>query len=375
MSKKILFFAALALLIVVFAGTDVLAAVERPERPERPEREVRVVSNTAREVERAVSLGCAVLREVKNLRSLKCPKGVAEILSLKEDVRVFAQDSGANTQIGANAVQAGGNTGAGSKIAVLDTGYNSNHPELSTSFLGGKDFVNNDDDPLDDNGHGSHVAGIITADGVDPKARGVAPDAGIVAGKVLDLNGAGYFSDVVVAIYWAVDNFEVDAINLSLGTSYPYTYKKGYCDNILPEMTAAIKYARDNGVVVVAAAGNNGTRGVSIPGCISYSTTVGAVDSKDRVASFSGRGNAVDISAPGVSIFSSLLGNSYASWSGTSMATPMVSGVVALVKSAHDAYSPSQIESALFGTAKDLGKRGKDIDYGYGRINAAGAVK
>ena len=403
MSKKILFLISFSFLVIIFAGTNALAAVERLERPERPEREGRVVSNKAEETIQAVSLGCVVLKEVKTLRALRCPKEVAENLSLNEDVRVFALDDEKNRavrisrskttnasvgplqQIGADIVQASGNTGNSRKVAVLDTGYNYFHPELISSFLEGWDFVNNDNDPFDDNGHGSHVAGIITADGVDPKAKGVAPDAGVIAGKVLDQDGAGYFSDVVAAIYWVIDgpdgiygnadDFGVDVINLSLGTSPPYTYKNGYCDNVLPDLTTAIKYAKDKGVVVATAAGNSGSSGVSIPGCISYSTTVGAVNKYDKVASFSGRGNAVDISAPGVSIFSSILNNSYATWSGTSMATPMVSGVVALIKSAHSAYTSSQVENALFNTAKDLGKRGKDTSYGYGRVNATPAVK
>jgi subtilisin family serine protease len=280
-------------------------------------------------------------------------------------------------------VQASGNTGSGRKVVVLDTGYNYNHPELSSSYLGGKDFVNDDDDPADDNGHGSHVAGLITADGVDPKAKGVAPAAEIIAGKVLAANGGGYFSDVVAAIYWAVDgpdgiagtedDFNADAISMSLGTSQPYTYK-GFCDSVLPDLTNAIKYARDRGVIVVVAAGNSGSSGVSIPGCISYSTTVGAVDSKDKVTTWSGKGSALDITAPGVSLYSCWLGSDYKTASGTSMATPVVSGTVALIKSAHPEYSVSQIEDALFKTAKDLGKAGKDTSYGWGRVDAYGAV-
>ena len=393
MFKKILVpnLPVILMIVLLFSANSALAVerLEKPDRPERPERdareETRVISRNKIEIQKAISLGCVALKEVKTLNVLKCPKGVSDDLSLEEDIQVFAADSGANTQIGASTVSTSGNTGAGRKIVVLDTGYNYNHPELSSSYLGGKDFVNNDSDPFDDNGHGSHVAGIITADGIDPKAKGVAPDAGILAGKVLDTNGSGYFSDIVSAIYWAVDgpdgvydsadDFKAEAISLSLGTSYPYTYKRSYCNNVLPELTTAIKYAYDKGVVVVVAAGNEGTRGVSIPGCISYSTTVGAVDKSDRVASFSGRGSAVDISAPGVNIFSSLLNSSYASWNGTSMATPMVSGVVALIKSAHSTFTSSQIETALFNTTKDLGRRGKDTDFGFGRVNAVGAVK
>ncbi len=358
----------------------------------------RVIARSPEEISEALSFGCTIASETKTLKSLNCPKEVAESLSLQEDVKVFALDfknefanrffinsESSNSQIGANIVHIDGNTGVGRRVAVLDTGYNYLHPELSSSYLGGKDFVNDDEDPVDDNGHGSHVAGIITSDGiVDSKSKGVAPDAKILVGKVLDKNGGGYFSDVVAGIYWAVDgadltygtqdDFGVDAINLSLGTGYPYLYGK-FCDNVLPDLTNAIKYAVSKNVAVVSASGNSGNSGVSIPGCISYATTVGAVNNKDRVANFSGRGDAVDISAPGVSIYSTILGISYASWSGTSMATPMIAGVVALIKSAHPDYTQSQVENNLFTTAKDLGRIGKDKDYGWGRVRADQAVK
>ena len=344
---------------------------------------VRVIAHTDKEISDAEAKDCKVVRNAKTLKALVCSKDAASELGLEEDIQVFAVDSGANTQINADTVQSSGNTGIGRKVAILDTGYNYNHTELILSYLGGKDFVNGDNDPFDDNGHGSHVAGIITADGATAKAKGVAPDAGVIAGKVLDASGSGFFSDVVAAIYWAVDgpdgkpntadDFKADAISMSLGTRPPYTYQ-GFCDDVLPDLTNAIKYAVKRNVAVVAAAGNSGGGGVSIPGCISYSTTVGAVDSSDVIASFSGRGKAVDISAPGVSIYSSWLGSSYATASGTSMATPMVAGTVALIKYAHPTYSVSQVQNALFKTAKDLGRRGKDTSYGYGRVDASGAV-
>ncbi|MBI2550334.1 S8 family serine peptidase [Candidatus Woesearchaeota archaeon] len=357
----------------------------------------RVIAHTDKEVSDAVEKGCKVVREARTLKALICSESVASSLGLQEDIKVFAMDSGANTQIRADLVQSSSNNGEGRKVVVLDTGYNYNHQELNSSYLGGKDFVNDDNDPFDDNGHGSHVAGIITADGVDAKAKGVAPAAGVIAGKVLSASGSGFFSDVVAAIYWAVDgedgvagnvcttdnstgetictndDFNADAISMSLGTSQPYTYK-GFCDTVLPDLTNAIKYARDRNVIVVVAAGNSGGAGVSIPGCISYSTTVGAVDSKDKIATWSGKGSAVDISAPGVNIFSSWLNNEYKTASGTSMATPMVSGTVALVKLAHPEYTVDQLEQSLFKTAKDLGKAGKDTSYGWGRVDAYGAV-
>ncbi len=362
----------------------------------------RVVSYSKNEVSNAFDLGCKFLKEtktkVKTVQVLDCPESAVESLSLIEDVQVFAmRENGgesnrsqvgsaslsANTQIGATIVHNNGNTGVGRKIAVLDTGYNYLHPELSSSYFGGKDFVNNDDDPMDDNGHGSHVSGIITGDGVDSNAKGVAPGALIVAGKVLDQNGSGFFSDIIAGIYWAVDgpdgvygnedDFKIDAINMSLGTGAPYLYR-GFCDGVFPDLTEAVKYAVSKGVAVVSAAGNSGSAGISLPGCISFSTTVGAVDSKDRIASFSGRGLSLDIVSPGVSIYSSILGSSYASWSGTSMATPMISGVVALIKSAHPSFSQVEVESRIFSTAKDLGKSGKDKDYGWGRVRADLAV-
>lgn len=350
----------------------------------------RFIAHTDEEVSLALEAGCRFVKEVRGgLKVLACSevsisaRSAVSELNLQEDIRVFAIDSGANTQIKADLVHTGGNTGAGRKIAVLDTGYNYNHPELNSSYLGGFDFVNNDSDPLDDQGHGSHVSGIITADGVSLNARGVAPDAGILALKVLDEAGSGYFSDVVDAIYYAVDGSDgvfgsgdetgVDAVSMSLGTSPPYTYF-GSCNTVLPDLTNAIKYAVNKGVLVVAAAGNNGRRGVSIPGCISLSTTVGAVDKFDKLASFSGRGSVVDIVAPGVNIFSSYLGDSYVYASGTSMSTPMVSGAVALIRFSHPSYTQAQVESALFKTAKDLGASGKDKLYGWGRVDAFGAV-
>ena len=370
-------------LIVIFAIAVILAfstvVIAGPEKHNK----VRVIAHTDDEVSRALGNDCREVKRAKTLTALECPKDVAQFLGLQEDIKVFAMDSSANKQVRADLVH-GNNTGAGRKIVIIDTGYNYNHPELTSSYLGGKDFVNDDNDPMDDNGHGSHVAGLITGDGIDPKAKGVAPAAGIISGKVLAADGSGYFSDVVEAIYWAVDgpdgiagttdDFKSDAISMSLGTSPPYTYR-GFCDGVLPDLTNAIKYARSRGILVVVAAGNSGGAGVSIPGCVSYSTTVGAVDKNDKIASFSGIGNAVDVTAPGVSLLSAWLGSSYVTASGTSMATPVVSVTIALIKVAHPNYSATQVENALFKTAKDLGRKGKDTSFGWGRIDAYSAVK
>ena len=373
MSKSYLVILAVMLLISAAAGATTSRADDNGNGKEK----VRVIAHTDKEISEAVSHGCKVVREAKTLKALVCNNDEAALLGLQEDRQVFAVDAGANTQIRANLVHNSGNTGVGRKVVVLDTGYNYLHPELISSYLGGRDFVNNDLDPFDDNGHGSHVAGLITADGAYPDAKGVAPDAGIIAGKVLGADGSGYFSNVVAAIYWAIDgqdgiantpdDYNADAISMSLGTRPPDTYS-GFCYD--PDMTAAINYAISRGVIVVIATGNNGNSGVSFPGCINESTTVGAVDSGDNIASFSGTGEAVDITSPGVSLLSSWLGSSYYYSSGTSMATPIVSGTVALVKFAHPDYTVAQIQGALFNNSIDLGIPGKDSTYGWGRVDA-----
>lgn len=380
------FFVAVVFVFLVLAMTFALAQKDEiSEKSDKNNKKIRVLAYSDEEAAQALSEGCEIVKNVKRAKitALRCPAESTSASDLPEDIRVFALDTRANKQIRADLVQNSGNNGAGRKIVVLDSGIDYNHPELSSSYLGGKDFVNNDFDPKDDNGHGTHVAGIITADGLSATAKGVAPSAGIIAGKVLDESGAGFFSDVIEGIYWAIDgedgiygtedDFNADAISMSLGTGAPYLYKS-FCDNVYPALTNAIKYAWERGTLAVIASGNSGSAGVSLPGCISYSTTVGAVDFKDKIASFSGRGKSVDIVAPGVGIYSTWLNGAYASASGTSMATPMISGAIALIKAQHPEWSTGKVEDALFKTAKDLGKAGKDNNYGWGRVDAYSAV-
>ncbi|MBI3631627.1 MAG: S8 family serine peptidase, partial [Candidatus Staskawiczbacteria bacterium] len=191
---------------------------------------------------------------------------------------------------------------------------------------------------------------------------------------VLNANGGGYFSDVIEAIYYVADNVVADAISMSLGTNPPYTYKGSNCDSVLPSLTSSINYARSKGKSVVAAAGNSGGAGVSIPGCVSKVITVGAVDDINVVTSWSSKGKSLELVAPGVTILSSVIGGGYESWSGTSMATPHVSAVIALMKQKNSALTPDQVTSKLNSTATDLGKIGYDNSYGYGLVNALSAV-
>lgn len=261
-------------------------------------------------------------------------------------------------------------TGKDRVIVVLDSGYNYNHPDLTSSYLGGYDFVNHDNDPMDDNGHGSHIAGLITADGIaNISDKGVAPETGIVSGKVLDNNGLGYFSDVLLGIYWAVDNYHPDVISLSMGSFEPNIYKDG-CNNLYPAFTDAVNYALYNNVSFVASAGNNGVDGVSFPGCIDNSFTVGSVNNADELAGFSGIGQGVDIYAPGINLFSTSLNNDYDSLSGTSVSTPIVSGVIALMKQKNSNLSAREIQNIIISSSDNF----NNLDVNFNRINALSSI-
>jgi subtilisin family serine protease len=327
------------------------------------------------DVEKLKALGCNELKELPTAHVMKCPdKADTSDFDVAEDFQVFAADLKADVQIRADQVWTMGFTGSGRQVAVLDTGIDYNHPELKDNYVvGGFDYVNDDNNPFDDNGHGTHVAGIITAKGVKASAKGVAPDAGIIAYKILDASGSGYLSDIILAID-AASLTGADAISMSLGTQQ--TWKKSNCDSAAPDFTAAVNRAVSKGKVVVAAAGNSQS-GVSLPGCISSVIVVGAVNNRDSLASFSGRGFAMadhGVVAPGVSIYSSVPGNRYAYYSGTSMATPHVAALVALMRSKNPGLSVDDVKTILWTTSKDLGIKGFDTSYGHGRIDALAAV-
>ncbi len=374
-----------SLLIVLLLRSFISAAADPPPVANtNPAQLKRYLIFTDGQASKAAAQGVKLVRQTRGLRAVMCPPALAQNLGLLEDIPVQAMDSAANTSVVATAVQELGLTGRGRKIVVLDTGYNYKHPELQSSYLGGTNFVDNNGDPFDDNGHGSHVAGIITGDGIDPRAKGIAPETGIIAGKVLDAGGNGFISDIVAGIYWAVDgpdgifgtedDFRADAINISIGSSGSYMFLSTFCDAAVPSMTDAIKYAVDHGVAVVAAAGNNGVNGVALPGCVSYSLTVGAMGRSNVLASFSGIGPSVDLVAPGLGLYSASLGTSYKSLDGTSQAAPLVSGAIALFKEAFPNASVDDINRALLPTAVDLGWVGQDNRYGWGRMDAYQAL-
>lgn len=267
--------------------------------------------------------------------------------------------------------------GSGVTVAVVDTGIDTGHPDLVGNIVGGFSAVDYTTSYKDDHGHGTHVAGTVAATDNLFGVIGVAPTASLLGVKVLDSSGSGWVSDIIDGVDWAVAN-GADVINMSLGGPDPVT-----------AFQDAIARANDAGVVVVAAAGNSGPalNTVGYPAAYDGVIAVSAVDSYDRIASFSSRGPQVDLAAPGVTIRSTYWnlrrGSVYVDLSGTSMASPHVAGAAALLLSrpvgAWDAdsdgiWDPTEVEDRLEATATDLGVAGADALYGAGLVNAMAAI-
>ncbi|MCW2961474.1 MAG: peptidase [Thermoleophilia bacterium] len=251
--------------------------------------------------------------------------------------------------------------GAGIKIAIVDTGVDYVHPDLAGRVEQGYDFVDGDPDPMDVQGHGTHVAGIAAGNANDGSGiAGIAPEATILAVRVLDSDGAGNYSQVARGIVHASDK-GAKVINLSLG---------GTEGSDLLE--SAVNYAASRGAIVVCASGNESAKQVGYPGRYDGCMSVGATDIADQRAGFSNFGPGLDITAPGAQILSSTMNGSHDSWDGTSMASPYVGGVAALLFA--QGLGRRAVTDTIIGTARDLGDAGYDQAYGAGRLDAAAAV-
>ncbi len=253
-------------------------------------------------------------------------------------------------------------------VAVVDSGVSLSHPEFAGRILPGYDFVNGDSDPSDDNGHGTHVAGIIAAamnNGLG--TTGLAPNVAILPVKVLSAAKSGTWANVAQGIRYAADN-GARVINLSLGGTTPST-----------AVLDAIRYAQSKGALVVAAAGNNGSSAPFYPAYYEEVVAVSATDEHDEYWSISNYGSWVDVAAPGSSIWSTYWTatnpNGFGFMSGTSMAAPHVSALAALIWSVNGSLSPAQVRDIIQSTAVDKGAAGFDPYYGWGRIDVGAAVR
>ncbi len=246
-------------------------------------------------------------------------------------------------------------------IAIVDSGIDPSHPEFRGRLAPGYDFVNNDNDASDDHGHGTHVAGIAAAGLNGVGTVGVCPQCKLMPVKVLNARNGGTWSLVAKGILYAVDH-GARVINLSLGA----TESKKLLED-------AIRYAQEHGVVVVAAAGNTGSDIPFYPAAIPYVVAVGGTDRNDARWAQSNYGGYVDVMAPAVSIYSAYhdpAGSAtYAYMSGTSMASPFVSGLAGLTFSRDPKLTAAEVIQLITEEAIDLGAPGKDTEYGYGRID------
>lgn len=282
---------------------------------------------------------------------------------------------------------ADGITGKGVGIAIIDSGVVA-HPDLKGRLIAFKDVAGHRDKPHDEVGHGTHVAGIAAGNGKGSHGQyvGVAPGADIIAVRVMNEEGHGSYSDIIAGIQWAVDNkerYHIRVMNLSLGSRTPDSAKDD-------PVVAAVEAAAAAGIVPCVAAGNAGPDAETIasPGNAPSAITVGAFDDKgtagrsdDEIAKFSSRGPTrydglakPDLVAPGVKIMAANAKGGYIEHSGTSMATPMVAGCVALLLQARPDLTPRQVKEALMRTAQPM--PGLDGNaQGSGVVNPFGAIR
>ncbi|QHC29336.1 S8 family serine peptidase [Streptomyces sp. HF10] len=296
------------------------------------------------------------------------------------DGRVEADMAESNAQIGTRTAWEAGLTGKGVTVAVLDSGADLTHPDLAGRISESKSFIDGEE-VADRDGHGTHVTSTVGGSGAasDGKEKGVAPDATLAVGKVLSDAGSGSESQIIAGMEWAARDVHARIVSMSLGSSDP-------SDGTDPMSQAVDSLSQETGALFVVAAGNTGApSSISSPGAADAALTVGAVDSADQPASFTSAGPRAgddalkpDLSAPGVDILaarSQLTDGSgyYTTMSGTSMATPHVAGVAALLAQEHPDWTGAQVKDALMSTSGQLG--GSAYTVGAGRVSVPAAVQ
>lgn len=309
---------------------------------------------------------------IEKLKSLNCLKTVFQ------NAHITMQMDMARKVVNANIVQEKGYSGKNIGIAILDTGISPIDDFLSPKnrIIAFKDFINNKKNPYDDNGHGTHVAGIAGGNGISSngKYKGIAPQCNLIGVKVLDEEGKGNASDVLAGLQWIIDNkekYNIKIANLSIGTNNTSSNDP---------LVKAVEKIWDSGIIVTIAAGNDGPKKSSInsPAISKKVITIGSSDDNitanvwgNRLINFSGRGPTLDcvvkpdVLAPGVNIVSCLSNNiskksddviekNYFALSGTSMSTPIVSGAIALLLEKHNNLSPNDVKLMLKKCCKNL---------------------
>ncbi|MFJ6069244.1 S8 family serine peptidase [Streptomyces sp. NPDC093065] len=295
------------------------------------------------------------------------------------DGRVGAAMAESNAQIGTPEAWEAGLTGKGVTVAVLDSGVDAGHPDLAGRIAQSRSFIPGEE-VADRNGHGTHVTSTVGGSGAasDGKQKGVAPGATLAVGKVLDDEGFGSESEIIAGMEWAARDVDADVISMSLGSTEP-------SDGTDPMAEAVDTLSRETGALFVVAAGNTGApSSIGSPGAADAALTVGAVDSADRAAWFTSAGprygdNALkpDLSAPGVGILAARSrltegSGDYTSMDGTSMATPHIAGVAALLAEEHPDWTGARLKDALMSTSKELDASVYQL--GAGRVGVPDAV-
>ncbi|MFH8441286.1 S8 family serine peptidase [Streptomyces sp. NPDC018026] len=306
-------------------------------------------------------------------------RGGAGVEGVWLDGRVTADMAESNAQIGTPEAWEAGLTGKGVTVAVLDSGVDAGHPDLAGRIAQSKSFIPGEE-VADRHGHGTHVTSTVGGSGAasDGKEKGVAPGATLAVGKVLDDEGFGSESEIIAGMEWAARDVDADIVSMSLGSTEP-------SDGTDPMAEAVNSLSRETGALFVIAAGNTGApSSIGSPGAADAALTVGAVDSADQAAWFTSAGprygdNALkpDLSAPGVGILAARSrlaegSGDYTSMDGTSMATPHIAGVAALLAEEHPDWTGARLKDALMSTSKELDAPAYQL--GAGRVSVPEAV-
>ena len=367
--KKLNLIYVASLSILLLASTVVLPLQAVAEKPDVSKSPVVILFKdkvSQKQKDQINSMGGDITRTYKIINGLAAnlpPQAIEalqnnpSVITVDPDVEFHALELQADQIIGADQVWSHSthpSTGNGVKVAILDTGIDTDHPEFAGRIIACESEMGFSEPTCEDeHGHGTHAAGIAGAGGANAAAKGVAPEVLFLIDKVLSKSGSGSLSGIIAGIDWAVDN-DAKVISMSLSTN-PYSDQSAdHCDLWFQTMTNAINNAFADGVTVVASAGNDDVDGVGAPACIRNTIAVAAVTDNDVLAGFSSIGGAIKdhgISAPGVGIYSSLHEGNYGYKSGTSMAAPVVAGTAALLLEEDATLSGYAIKQALFNTA------------------------